>query len=185
MNPTGQDPDGPHAAAEPTTLAVSIAESVGAVLAQAAAAAGEAASGDGDEIQAITDAMIRLLIGVPLRSDGQLTVKSLAEEAGLRRNKLTHKHTGLKDLFYALVKTQETRPRIADSLQSDNTALKDRLKKVIAERDALKTRQSQLVRVVHVLEVENAGLRKALEFREGVADLSARRRAQAEAIGPC
>ncbi len=43
--------------------------------------------------------MVRLLIGVPLHSDGQLTIKSLAAEAGLRRNKLTHKHTGLKDLF--------------------------------------------------------------------------------------
>jgi hypothetical protein len=55
--------------------------------------------------------MVRLLVGVPLRSDGQLTIKSLAEEAGLRRNKLTHKHTGLKDLFYALARSQNHRPR--------------------------------------------------------------------------
>lgn len=40
-----------------------------------------------------------LLIGAPLHSDGKLTIVSLAAEADLRRNKLTHKHTGLKDLF--------------------------------------------------------------------------------------
>ncbi|RPF39377.1 hypothetical protein EDD92_9631 [Streptomyces sp. TLI_185] len=39
--------------------------------------------------------MIRLLVGTPLRFDGQLTIKSLAQEAGLKRNKLTHKYTRL------------------------------------------------------------------------------------------
>ncbi|MDO0929585.1 hypothetical protein QQY24_31005 [Streptomyces sp. TG1A-8] len=50
-------------------------------------------------MRSITDAMVRLLIGAPLHSDGKLTVVSLAAEAGLRRNKLTPKHTGLKGLF--------------------------------------------------------------------------------------
>src|SRR5215813_5789058 len=36
-----------------------------------------------------------------LRSSGRLDVVTLAEEAGLKRNKLTHKHTDLKDLFNA------------------------------------------------------------------------------------
>ncbi|MFF2936357.1 hypothetical protein [Streptomyces mirabilis] len=62
------------------------------------------------EIRAITDAMVRLLIGAPLHSDGKLTIVSLAAEAGLRRNKLTHKHTGLKDLFYALVRGRDPFP---------------------------------------------------------------------------
>ncbi|MFJ8793778.1 hypothetical protein [Streptomyces sp. NPDC102462] len=57
------------------------------------------------EIRATTDAMARLLIGAPLHSDGKLTIVSLAAEAGQRRNKLIHKHTGLKDLFYALVRS--------------------------------------------------------------------------------
>jgi hypothetical protein len=65
-------------------------------------------SEDRAEIAAITQAMLRLLLGAPLRSDGKLTVKSLAEEAGLKRNKLTHKHPGLKDVFYALVKAQHS-----------------------------------------------------------------------------
>lgn len=55
--------------------------------------------------------MVRLLIGAPLHSDGKLTIVSLAAEAGLRRNKLTHKHTGLKDPFYALVRVRDPPPR--------------------------------------------------------------------------
>ncbi|MGW6143015.1 hypothetical protein [Streptomyces sp. NPDC055140] len=68
---------------------------------QIAALRAEVARIDADaaEIRAITDAMVRLLIGAPLHSDGKLTIVSLAAEADLRRNKLTHKHTGLKDLF--------------------------------------------------------------------------------------
>lgn len=74
------------------------------------AAAHDADPGDAAEVRAITDAMVRLLIGAPLTSDGKLTVVFLAVEAGLRRNKLTHKHTGLKDLFYALVKARAPLP---------------------------------------------------------------------------
>lgn len=54
-----------------------------------------------DERQAITAAMQRLLAGKPLRSGGHLDVVTLAREAGVKRNKLTHKHPDLKDLFYA------------------------------------------------------------------------------------
>ncbi len=50
---------------------------------------------------AINAAMERLLAGTPLRSSGNLDIISLAEEAGLKRNKLTHKHTDLKDRFFA------------------------------------------------------------------------------------
>jgi hypothetical protein len=39
------------------------------------------------EIEAIADAMIRLLVGTPLCSDGRLTIKSLAQEAGLKCNR--------------------------------------------------------------------------------------------------
>jgi hypothetical protein len=114
---------------------------------------------DADEIRAITEAMIRLLIGVPLRSDGKLTIKSLAGEAGLRRNKLTHKHTGLKDLFYALVKAQESRPVIAGQLQRDSDELRARIQRLREERDQLKQAVHQFARAVHVLEAENTKLR--------------------------
>ncbi|MFF8586534.1 hypothetical protein [Streptomyces althioticus] len=112
-----------------------------------------------DEIQAITDAMVRLLTGVPLRSDGQLTIKSLAEEAGLRRNKLTHKHTGLKDLFYALVRAQNIRPKDTERLQRERDELAEALKKARRERNELREEVKRLVRIIHVLEVENDQLK--------------------------
>lgn len=134
-----------------------IAETVGRVLALAAAAASPSRPGDAAEIEAITDAMIRLLVGTPLPSDGQLTIKSLAQEASLKRNKLTHKHTGLKDLFYALVRMQDTRPKVVDGLKRTNEGLQQKVTRLRAERDRLRTD----VQVVHVLEVENRQLREA------------------------
>lgn len=62
---------------------------------------------DQEERDAITAAMERLLAGTPLRSSGNLDIISLAEEAGLKRNKLTHKHTDLKDRFYAERRARE------------------------------------------------------------------------------
>lgn len=58
------------------------------------------------EARSISDAMI-LLAGNPLRSDGQLTVNSLAAEAQHKRHKPTPKHTGLKDPFYTLFRSQD------------------------------------------------------------------------------
>lgn len=55
------------------------------------------------ERQAIRDAMDRLLNGSPLHSAGKLTVKSLAEEAQVKRWLLTHRHTDLQDEFRAKV----------------------------------------------------------------------------------
>ncbi len=141
------------------TLAASIATTIGRLLAQTSAAGAHGAV-DAEEITAITEAMVRLLLGVPLRSDGQLTIKSLAAEAGLKRNKLTHKHTGLKDLFYALVKAQHARPVVAEDLQRDNDELRAKLARVSQERDQLKEVNVRFARVVHVLEVENQQLRE-------------------------
>jgi hypothetical protein len=115
---------------------------------------------DAPEVRAITEAMVRLLVGIPLRSDGQLTIKSLAEEADLRRNKLTHKHTGLKDLFYALVRSQDNRPKIADGLHADNDRLRQKLADLRAEHTKLQQHMARFARVIHVLEVENAQLRE-------------------------
>ncbi|MFD7947425.1 hypothetical protein [Streptomyces sp. NPDC059744] len=80
--------------------------------------------------------MVRPLIGAPLHSDGKLTIVSLAAEAGLRRNKLTHKHTDPKDLFYPLVRVR-------------------------AERDDLRSQAQLLARIVQVLEIENHQLKEA------------------------
>ncbi|ONF72712.1 hypothetical protein AVR91_0208955 [Amycolatopsis keratiniphila subsp. keratiniphila] len=115
--------------------------------------------------------MIRLLAGVPLRSDGKLTIKSLAAEAGLLRNKLTHKHTGLKDLFNALVKAQNTRPAFAEDLHRENDTLREKLAKITQERDDLKAGNERFARVVHVLEVENQQLRASAAAPDNVRSL--------------
>lgn len=143
------------------TTPPSLAETIGTALANAAEAAGDGNTEDRAEIRAITDAMIRLLAGVPLHSDGQLTVKSLATEAQLKRHKLTHKHTGMKDLFYALVRSQDHRPRIADRLQEDNDRLREQLAILREEHWRLKDRLATFARVIQVLQVENQGLRDA------------------------
>ena len=44
------------------------------------------------ERQAIREAMGRLLDGNPIRSDGKLTIISLADEADVKRWILTHRH---------------------------------------------------------------------------------------------
>lgn len=53
----------------------------------------------GPERRAVRDAMTRLLEGAPVRSDGKLTIKSLAEEAGVKRWILTHRHQDLQAEF--------------------------------------------------------------------------------------
>ncbi len=47
------------------------------------------------ERKSIRAAIDRLLVGTPLRSDGALTVVSLAAEADVKRHVLTHRHTDL------------------------------------------------------------------------------------------
>lgn len=136
-----------------------LTEIIASVLGPAAEAARAQWPDDTDEIQTITDAMVRLLTGVPLRSDGQLTIKSLAEEAGLRRNKLTHKHTGLKDLFYALVRAQNIRPKATERLQRERDEFAEALKRARRERSELREEVKRLVRIIHVLEVENDQLK--------------------------
>jgi ribonuclease HI len=148
-----------------------IATAIGDAPVKAADTAGTGRTEDAAEVRAITEAMVRLLAGVPLRSDGQLTIKSLAEEAGLRRNKLTHKHTGLKDLFYALVRSQDHRPKIANQLQADNDLLRQKLADLRARHSQLKGQLARFARVIHVLEVENAQLREQRQASDAVRPL--------------
>lgn len=156
---------------EDRPLVADIATAIGEALAQATKTIGTSPTEDAAEVRAITAAMVRLLVGVPLRSDGQLTIKSLAEEADLRRNKLTHKHTGLKDLFYALVRSQDHRPKIADGLQADNDSLRQKLADLRAEHTRLKDQVVTYARVIHVLEVENAQLREQSQASDVVRPL--------------
>lgn len=115
---------------------------------------------DEDDRRAITAAMQRLFAGTPLHSSGNLDIVSLAQEAGIKRNKLTHKHTDLKDLFYA---QRENRNRIPDNevklrehiatLEKSNQTLRD-------ERDRYRLTSETFARALHVLTVENDNLRR-------------------------
>jgi chromosome segregation ATPase len=116
-----------------------------------------------DERNAITAAMQRLLAGKPLRSSGELTIVALAEEAGLRRNKLTHKHTDLKDLFYAEVEAHNGIPANEIKLREQVTALKTRIESLRQERDDYRAAAETFARVINALTVENDTIRKELD----------------------
>ena len=55
--------------------AADIATAIGEALVRATETAGTSRTEDRAEVRAITEAMVRLLAGVPLRSDGMLTIK--------------------------------------------------------------------------------------------------------------
>jgi chromosome segregation ATPase len=113
-----------------------------------------------DERREIEAAMDRLLNGTPLRSDGKLTIVSLAAEAGVKRHALTHKHTDLKDLFNARVKAQHSVPASETALRDQNEELRRKLEDMRAERDEYKQAADALARALNVLNTENDELRR-------------------------
>lgn len=115
-----------------------------------------------DERQVIRDAMARLLEGRPIRSNGALTIVSLAEEANVKRHLLTHRHTDLRDEFYARVRHQGAVPQSEIALRKRVTALEARVGRLAHERDALKAQVETLQRMNNVLAVEKARADEAL-----------------------
>jgi len=113
-----------------------------------------------DERAEIEAAMERLLDGIPLRSDGKLTIVSLATEAEVKRHVLTHKHTDLKDLFNARVKAQHSVPASETALREQNDELRRKLDDLRAERDEYKQAADALARALNVLTAENDELRR-------------------------
>ena len=71
----------------------------------------------GPERRAIREAMTRLLDGQPVRSDGKLTIKSLAEEAGVKRWILTHRHQDLQAEFRDRIATHGNDPEPVRALK--------------------------------------------------------------------
>lgn len=115
-----------------------------------------------DEREAITEAMRRLFAGTPIRSCGTLDIVTLAEEAGLKRNKLTHKHTDLRDDFYA---ERARRAGVSEreiKLQEQIAELTQRLNDIRAERDNYRTTSEVFARAMNVLTIENENLRTQL-----------------------
>jgi phage-related minor tail protein len=108
-----------------------------------------------DDRREIEAAMDRLLNGTPLRSDGKLTIVSLAAEADVKRHTLTHRHTDLKDLFNARVKAQHSVPASETALRKQNAELRRKLDDMRAERDEYKQATDALARALNILTIEN------------------------------
>ncbi|BBX54632.1 hypothetical protein GCM10009645_34450 [Mycolicibacterium poriferae] len=124
--------------------------------------------------RAIRDAMDRLIAGHPLHSDGKLTVKSLAEEARVKRWLLTHRHTDLQDEFRARIASTNAGPPILVALRQEKVDAQGRVKELTADVTALTATIHQLERIIQVLALENqqlrssgADLRKVVPLRTG------------------
>ena len=118
-------------------------------------------TGEQAERAGIRAAMGRLLAGIPLHSDGALTVVSLAAEAQVKRHVLTHRHVDLKDEFYAKVRARGHVPDSERKLRKELAETKRRLKEANARIAVLEADVEGLARVANVLTVENEQLRDA------------------------
>jgi uncharacterized coiled-coil DUF342 family protein len=117
---------------------------------------------DEEERQAILAAMQRLFAGTPLRSSGNLDIVALADEAGVKRNKLTHKHTDLKDQFYAEHRARDGVSEREAKLHNQIALLKARIDELRDERNHYRTTSEVFARAIHVLTVENDNLNRKL-----------------------
>lgn len=123
--------------------------------------------------QQIRDAMDRLIAGTALHSDGKLTIKSLAEEAQVKRWVLTHRHTDLQDEFRArLADTTGNQPPALRKLHDAHAEATEKIQELRAEVAGLKATLRQYERVVQVLALENHQLKNP-EARGRPAGLSA------------
>ena len=123
------------------------------------------------ERRTIRDAMDRLLDGQPIRSDGKLTVKSLADEAAVKRWMLTHRHPDLQDEFRARIAAKDALPSAQQALADDNAELTARVESLRVQLTASKDEAKRLARVVQVLTLENENLRSTPTYGSNVRPL--------------
>ncbi len=116
------------------------------------------ATTDDDVRRSIRDAMDRLIAGDPLYSDGKLTIKSLAEEAQIKRWLLTHRHTDLQTEFRARIAKTDAPPALV-ALRDERDNGQRRIDELTADVTALRGTVHQLERVINVLALENHQLR--------------------------
>ena len=102
------------------------------------------------ERAAIRDAMTRLLDGAPIRSDGKLTIKSLADEAGVKRWILTHRHTDLQDEFRTRATTHGREPEPVRVLRAQLEQARQETTRLRQELRAVKHTCSLLERHIAV-----------------------------------
>jgi hypothetical protein len=115
-----------------------------------------------DERQVIRDAMDRLLNGTPIRSNGALNVVTLAEEAGVKRHLLTHRHTDLRAEFYDRVRSRGYVPQSEVALREEVANMGAAVTRLREEKAILAEQVALLRRMVNVLEIENAQAVEAL-----------------------
>ncbi|MFJ5894703.1 hypothetical protein ACIQFZ_04360 [Streptomyces sp. NPDC093064] len=124
-----------------------------------------------DERDRIRAAMDRILAGAPERSDGALTIKSLAAEADVPRNALTQRHLDLKNAFYAKVKERGQPTDVEVRLRKQIVKLKELRAADKDELAQLREDREGLVRVVNQLTLENRQLRQQLTVPSSVVRL--------------
>lgn len=123
----------------------------------------DAAKNGGDVRRTIRDAMERLLEGKPTRSDGKLTVKSLAAEAGVKRWVLTHQHTDLQQEFRDRCDRQGDTPDNQKALVEKLEDLKEQVGRYKVRVADLAEENNRLTRVVQVLTLEKLQLQEKLD----------------------
>lgn len=114
----------------------------------------------GPQRRAVREAMTRLLEGQPVRSDGKLTIKSLAEEAGVKRWILTHRHQDLQAEFRDRIAAHGTDPEPV-------RVLKERIETLTAENRRLREQLRETRSTIAMLERHIAV--EALEATRSVA----------------
>ncbi len=124
-----------------------------------------------DERQVIRDAMDRLLDGKPVRSNGALTVVTLAQEAGVKRHLLTHRHTDLSHEFYDRVRSQGNVPQSEVALRAKVAALEATVQRLREQNTALTAESDLLLRMNNVLGVEKARAEEALRSSTSRGDV--------------
>ncbi|GAA2733815.1 hypothetical protein [Actinocorallia aurantiaca] len=101
------------------------------------------------------------MAGIPLHSDGALTIVSLAAEAQVKRHVLTHRHTDLKDEFYANVRARGHIPDSERKLREKLDETTRQLQEAVARIKELEADVHGFARVINVLSLENETLRAA------------------------
>ncbi|RZD72080.1 hypothetical protein C0Q57_05950 [Streptomyces albidoflavus] len=130
-----------------------------------------------DERIRIREAMDRLLAEKPTNSDGSLTVKALAAEAGVHRMALMKRHADLKNHFYERVRNETSQvPESERELRKTVTQLRKTIKNQNAEIEELRQQVTRLSLASAVLIQAKEAPPQSLHEASNVSPLRPRRR---------
>jgi isopentenyl diphosphate isomerase/L-lactate dehydrogenase-like FMN-dependent dehydrogenase len=101
--------------------------------------------------------MTRLVEGHSIRSEGKLTVMSLAEEAGVKRWVLTYKYTDLQDEFRAMADGVGCEPDVVLRLREQIAEREGVISRLRSEIRDLTNDRNRLERVTNIYAVEVQG----------------------------